>query len=61
MVNYIVGALCCVPIAFIIGRMQTWDGGARGVAAAYALRALTLGLASSTYTFLKWRRICHAA
>ncbi len=59
MLNSILGAVYCVPVAFVIGRMQTPHGGAWGIAAAYALGAAVIGLGFGTYTFLKWRRIWH--
>jgi len=61
MVNSILGAIYCIPVAFIIGRMQTPHGGSWGIAASYAAGAAVIGLGYGTYTFLKWRRIWHAA
>jgi hypothetical protein len=61
MVNSILGALYCIPVAFIIGRRQTHYGGSWGIAAAYAVGAAVIGLGYGTYTFLKWRRIWHDA
>jgi hypothetical protein len=61
MVNSILGAVYCIPVAFVIGRMQTHHGGSWGIAASYALGAAVIGLGYGTYTFLKWRRIWHAA
>ena len=60
MVNSILGAVYCVPVAFVIGRMSTPHGGAWGIAAAYAIGTAVIGLGYGTYTFLKWRRIWHA-
>jgi O-antigen/teichoic acid export membrane protein len=61
MVNSILGAIYCIPVAFVIGRMQTPHGGSWGIAAAYAVGSAVIGLGYGTYTFLKWRRIWHAA
>jgi hypothetical protein len=61
MVNSILGAIYCIPVAFVIGRMQTPHGGSWGIAAAYALGSAVIGLGYGTYTFFKWRRIWHAA
>jgi hypothetical protein len=36
-------------------------GGAWGIAIAYAIGGTVIGLGYGTYTFLKWRRIWHAA
>lgn len=61
MVNSILGAIYCIPVAFVIGRMQTPHGGSWGIAAAYAIGSAVIGLGYGTYTFFKWRRIWHAA
>ena len=61
MVNSILGAVYCIPVAFVIGRLQTPHGGSWGIAAAYAVGSAVIGLGYGTYTFLKWRRIWHAA
>ena len=56
MVNSIVGALYCAPMAWILGHRY----GGVGIAAGYAFGSLVIGLGFGTYTFLKWRRIWHA-
>ena len=61
MINSILGAVYTVPIAFLLGRLPQFWGGAWGISAAYALGTLVIGLGYGTYTFLKWRRIWHAA
>jgi hypothetical protein len=61
MVNSILGAIYCIPVAFVIGRLQTPHGGSWGIAASYALGSAVIGLGYGTYTFFKWRRIWHAA
>jgi hypothetical protein len=61
MVNSILGAIYCIPVAFVIGRMQTPHGGSWGIAASYALGSAVIGLGYGTYTFFKWRRIWHEA
>lgn len=61
MVNSILGAAYIVPIALIMGRMHGPHGGAWGIAVAYAAGGVVIGLGYGTYTFLKWRRIWHAA
>jgi O-antigen/teichoic acid export membrane protein len=61
MVNSILGAIYCIPVAFVIGRMQTPHGGSWGIAAAYAVGSAVIGLGYGTYTFFKWRRIWHEA
>jgi hypothetical protein len=61
MVNSIVGAVYCIPVALMIGRIPTAHGGAWGISAAYAVGSITIGLGFGTYTFLKWRRIWHTA
>jgi hypothetical protein len=61
MVNSILGAVYCIPVAFVIGRLQTPHGGSWGIAAAYAVGSAVIGLGYGTYTFFKWRRIWHAA
>ena len=55
MLNSILGALYCVPMAWILGHRY----GGVGIAAGYAFGSLTIGLGYGTYTFLKWRRIWH--
>jgi len=57
MVNSIVGALYCVPMAWFLGH----HFGGLGIAAGYAAGSLVIGLGYGTYTFLKWRRIWHTA
>jgi hypothetical protein len=61
MLNSILGAVYCIPVAFYIGRLQTPHGGSWGIAASYALGSAVIGLGYGTYTFLKWRRIWHEA
>ncbi len=61
MVNSILGALYIAPLAYGLGRWQNAHGGAWGIAAAYALGTLVIGLGYGTYTFWRWRRIWHAA
>ncbi|AEU39076.1 lipopolysaccharide biosynthesis protein [Granulicella mallensis] len=61
MVNSILGALYSIPVALVIGTMQSPHGGAWGIAASYALGTAVIGLGYGTYTFLKWRRIWHEA
>lgn len=61
MVNSILGAIYCIPVAFVVGRMQTHHGGSWGIAACYALGSAVIGLGYGTYTFFKWRRIWHEA
>ena len=60
MVISIISAVYAVPVALVIGRLQTPHGGAWGIAAAYGVGSLA-SLGYSTYVFLKWRRIWHAA
>ena len=60
MVNSIAGAVYIVPLAYFLGRWPNPHGGAWGIAAAYALGTLIIGLGYGTYTFLRWRRIWHA-
>ena len=55
MVNSILGALYCAPMAWILGHRF----GGLGIAAGYAAGSLVIGLGYGTYTFLKWRRIWH--
>ncbi len=61
MINSILGALYIAPVAYGLGRWQNPHGGAWGIAAAYAVGTLVIGLGYGTYTFLRWRRIWHAA
>ena len=61
MVNSIAGALYTAPLAYLLGRWHSPYGGAWGIAAAYAVGTLLIGLGYGTYTFLRWRRIWHAA
>ena len=61
MVNSLLGAVYIAPLAYLLGRWQSPHGGAWGIAAAYALGTLVIGLGYGTYTFLRWRRIWHAA
>ena len=61
MINSIAGAVYIAPLAYFLGRWQNPHGGAWGIAAAYALGTLVIGLGYGTYTFLHWRRIWHAA
>ncbi len=61
MINSILGAVYIAPLAYFLGRWQSPYGGAWGIAAAYALGTLVIGLGYGTYTFLRWRRIWHAA
>ncbi len=61
MINSILGALYIAPLAYFLGRWQSGYGGAWGIAAAYAFGTLIIGLGYGTYTFLRWRRIWHAA
>ncbi len=61
MANSIVGALYIAPLAYFLARWQNPHGGAWGIAAAYGLGALVIGLGYGTYTFSRWRRIWHAA
>ena len=61
MINSIAGAVYIAPLAYALGRWQSPHGGAWGIAAAYAVGTLFIGLGYGTYTFLRWRRIWHAA
>ena len=58
--NSIAGALYIAPLAFLLSRWRNPHGGAWGMAAAYAVGTLFIGLGYGTYTFLRWRRIWHA-
>ncbi len=60
MANSIAGALYIAPLAYLLGKWQDPHGGAWGIAAAYALGTLIIGLGYGTYTFLRWRRVWHA-
>ncbi len=61
MINSILGAVYIAPVAYFLGRWQNPHGGAWGIAAAYAVGTLVIGLGYGTFTFLRWRRIWHAA
>ena len=61
MVNSLLGAIYIAPLAYVLGRWQNPHGGAWGIAAAYAVGTLIIGLGYGTYTFWRWRRIWHAA
>ena len=61
MINSILGAVYTAPVAYFLGRSQNPHGGAWGIAAAYAVGTLVIGLGYGTFTFLRWRRIWHAA
>jgi hypothetical protein len=61
MVNSILGAVYIAPLALFLGRLPGAHGGAWAIAAANAAGAIVIGLGYGTYTFLKWRRIWHAA
>ena len=60
MINSIAGAVYITPIAYLLGVWQNPHGGAWGIAAAYAVGTLFIGLGYGTYTFLRWRRVWHA-
>ena len=57
MVNSVLGAVYMVPTAWFLGHRY----GGMGIAAGFAGGSLVIGLGDGTYTFLKWRRIWHAA
>jgi O-antigen/teichoic acid export membrane protein len=57
MINSIVGALWMAPAALLLGRFY----GAYGIAIGYLCGGIVIGLGFGTYTFMKWRRIWHAA
>jgi hypothetical protein len=61
MVNSLVGAAYITIVVLTVGRSMTPYGGAWGIAIAYAIGGTVIGLGYGTYTFLKWRRIWHAA
>ena len=61
MVNSIAGAVYIAPLAYLLGRWQNPHGGAWGIAAAYAVGTVFIGLGYGTYTFLRWRRVWHVA
>lgn len=61
MLNSILGAVYIAPLAYLLSRWQNPHGGAWGIAAAYAFGTVLIGLGYGTYTFLRWRRIWHAA
>ncbi len=61
MINSVLGAVYIAPVAFLLGRWNNPHGGAWGIAAAYAVGTLIIGLGYGTFTFLRWRRIWHAA
>lgn len=53
----ILGALWTAPAALLLGRYY----GAYGIAIGYLWGCLVIGLGFGSYTFMKWRRIWHAA
>lgn len=57
MSNAILGAIWMGPSALFFGKHY----GAVGIAGAYLLGCLVIGIGQGTYIFLKWRRIWHAA
>ena len=57
MINSIVGALWMAPAAFWLGRYY----GAYGLSIGYLGCCVVIGLGFGSYTFMKWRRIWHAA
>lgn len=61
MANSVAGALYIAPLAYLLSRWQNPHGGAWGIAVAYAVGTLFIGLGYGTYTFLRWRRVWHAA
>jgi formate/nitrite transporter FocA (FNT family) len=61
MINSIAGALYIAPIAWWMARTPGPHHGAWGIAAANAIGVVFIGLGLGTYTFLRWRRIWHAA
>ena len=61
MINSLLGAVYIAPLTWFLGRWSSPYGGAWGIAAAYAVGTLFIGLGYGTYTFLRWRRIWHAA
>jgi hypothetical protein len=61
LVNSLLGAAYVIPVVLFIARSHSSHGGSWGIAAAYAAGSLFIGLGYGTYTFLKWRRIWHAA
>ena len=60
MANSIAGALYIAPLAYGLSRWRNPHGGAWGIAVAYAVGTLFIGLGYGTYTFLRWRRVWHA-
>ncbi len=57
MLNSIMGAVWMVPTALILGRFF----GAYGISIGYLSCGIVVGIGFGTHTFLKWRRIWHAA
>ncbi len=57
LINSIAGAVWMVPISLFLGRYY----GAYGIALGYLVTAIVIGMGFGSYTFLKWRRIWHAA
>lgn len=58
--NSIAGAVYIAPLAYFLSRWANPHGGAWGIALAYAVGTLFIGLGYGTYTFLRWRRVWHA-
>jgi hypothetical protein len=57
LINSIAGAIWMVPASLFLGRYY----GAYGIALGYLVAAIVIGMGFGSYTFLKWRRIWHAA
>ena len=57
MINSIVGAFWMAPTALIFGRSH----GAYGIALCYFWGTIVIGLGYGTYTFLRYRKLWHAA
>jgi hypothetical protein len=57
MIDSIVGAIWMAPAALILGRFYS----AHGIAIGYLLGGTVIGFGFSTFPFMKWRRIWHAA
>ncbi len=55
MINSIVGALWMTLAALLLGRSY----GALGIATAYLIGGVVVGLGLGTYTFVRWRKIWH--